>query len=66
MQLKRELNEIVIKGKLPIAFFNSEVTEKKILCKSVKIKKHLNHKYKQRYHYAGFMGKLNSKMYDLL
>lgn len=62
---QQHINRLVLKGKLPIAFFNS-VLIKLDKNNELSTTKRLIHKYKQRNIPKLISGKVISKMYDIL
>lgn len=72
INLEEKINKLVTEGKLPLAFYNSSIVvnsdinadNKKRLPKRPKLN-YFNEKYKQVEIATGYLGRLNTKIYDL-
>ncbi len=65
LEKQKEVNKLVVEGKLPIAFFNSKIVSLEVSQKKQSTKRLLIPKYKQVDIPRANSNKLISKIYDL-
>lgn len=68
-KLSRQINKLAIMGKIPISFYNSDITiDNKFSdkMKKISLETKVNKRYYQNNVANGYSGKLISKSYDIL